>query len=106
MSSIVKSILFKATPEGDTKGRVVRFDEEKPNFDLFNGTIRNRIIYFLSQQTAPVTIKLIAQGIRSTSGRVSHFMVDLVEDGVVKSLRIKGAPTEFILASKELDYKE
>jgi hypothetical protein len=102
MSSIVKRILFKAIPEADHKGRLVRFDKEKPNFDLFSGTIRNRIVFFLSQQTAPVTIKLIAQGIRSTSGRVSHFMVDLVEDGVVKSLRSKGSPTEFILANIDL----
>ena len=101
MSSIVKCILFKSTPEADPKGRLICFDKEKPSFDLFNGSIRNRIVFFLSQQTSPVTIKHIAHGIRSTSGRVSHFMVDLVEDGVVKLLRRKDAPTEFVLAKKD-----
>jgi len=99
---MVKSLLFKVSPESDTQGRVVRFDARKPIADLHNGTIRNRIICYLSMQTSPATIKDIAKGIRSTSGRVSHFMVDLVEDGMVKSLRSKGSPTEFLLVERDL----
>lgn len=102
MPSIVKSLLFKVSPEADTPGRLIRFDGRRPITDLYNGTIRSRIVLFLSLQTSPATVKDIAKGIRSTSGRVSHFLVDLVDDGLVKSLRVKGAPTEFVLLKNEV----
>lgn len=65
---------------------------------MLKGSIRNRILLYLAiNQSNTNTISSIAKGIRSTNGRVSQEIVDLVSEGTVRSIRSNDSQTTFIL---------
>lgn len=69
-------------------------------WSLTKGSIRIRVLTFLFIENGSATIRDIAKGIKSTSGRVSHAMVDLVNDGIVSVLRAPGQPVRFVLSER------
>lgn len=67
---------------------------------LVKGNIRNRVLLYLAMNHHQTnTIASIAQGIRTTNGRVSQALVDLVSEGTVRSIRPSNGKMLFVLGS-------
>jgi hypothetical protein len=65
--------------------------------NLKSGAIRVRIVLYLTLFPEQNTITDIARGIQTTNGRVSHFIFDLIAEGIVHPIRKSGHPVRFTL---------
>lgn len=99
-TSQLKVLLFKTQPR-PSKGRLVRFDENIPDISYATGSMRERILNFLSDQKSFATASEISKGIGGNhSGTVKTLSI-LVEEGPVESIKLNGAVREYRLAGIE-----
>lgn len=76
-------------------GRVIRFDESTPDICYTTGPMRERVLRFLRDNQSFATSSEIAKGIASNPSRTTKTLNDLVNDGLVASVKLEGCVREY-----------
>lgn len=101
--SQLATLLFKPSIS-HPQGRVIKFDENNPDIAYTTGSMRDRVLKYLEDQQCFATASEIAKGIASNSSRTTKALNQLVEEGLVESIKLEGCVREYslVISSKEL----
>lgn len=99
-TSQLKALLFKTQPR-PSEGRLVRFDENIPDISYATGSMRERVLNFLTDQKSFATASEISKGIGGNHSRTVKTLSTLVEEGQVESIKLNGSVREFRLTRIE-----
>ena len=106
MSSILKTILFNEVPKPSNVSRSIKFDVSDIDIRFSTGTMRERVVGYLSVSREPLTAKEIASGIGSTTSRVYVQLKRLLSDRVIEAISVEGFHPEYeIRQSKQVNQK-
>lgn len=94
--SVLSTLLFCQPSKLPKKsGREIRFDDGSPDICYTTGSMRERVLRFLKDHQGCATSSEIARGIASNPGRTTKILRDLVEDGLVASIKLEGCLREY-----------
>ena len=93
---MLSTLLFhQPGPAPKKPGRVIRFDEGTPDIYYTTGPMRERVLRFLKDYQSFATSSEIAKGIASNPSRTTKTLLDLVNDGLVASIKLEGCVREY-----------
>lgn len=96
-NSLLKTLLFKQD-FAHAKGRVIRFDEGVPDIAYTTGSMRERVIQYLKDNQGFATSSEVAKGIASNSSRTTKMLGNLVDEGIVISIKLDGCVREYSIS--------
>ena len=85
-------------PKG--KGRIVSFTGQDSDIRLATGSMRERVLGYLSLNGIPSTARDIAVGISGQPTRVARTLKDLIDLGEVETIKHDGCIMEYALTAQ------
>lgn len=100
--SLLSTLIFKPTIS-HPQGRVIKFDEGTPDIAYTTGSMRERVLGFLRDHQCFATAAEISKGIASNSSRTTKALTQLLEEGLVETIKLDGCVREysFVRVSEE-----
>jgi hypothetical protein len=93
-NSLLKTLLFKPTIT-HAKGRSIKFDEGIPDIAYTTGSMRERVLLYLTDNQGYATGSEIAKGIASNASRTTKMLATLTEENLVCSIKLDGCVREY-----------